>query len=150
MSVFKIWSVVGLAGIVFAITGCSGRGPGVPLAPVSGSVTLNGEPLPNAIVEFNPKEPLSLADKSKSGGGGSMAVTDADGAYVLRFDKRFEGAIVGEHLVRVRPLPSDSDEQLDRKTEKQRKAEIMQIMSTQLVYEVQPGQNSYDIDLKTR
>lgn len=68
-----------------------------PMADVSGVVTLNGEPLEGAAVQFQPQrvgsDPLV--------GPGSVGVTDASGAYTLRSYKGGDGAVVGPHRVSI-------------------------------------------------
>jgi len=87
-----------LIGLLAGLTGCSG---GPKFVPVSGTVTLDGKPLANALVAFNPAAP---AGKIEAAGPGSMAVTDDQGHYVLKVigtDSRTAGAVVGEHRVRI-------------------------------------------------
>lgn len=86
------------AGLALA-TGCGGGGPS--LARVSGRVTLDGKPYPNAVVSF---QPVGGKDNPNPGAG-SMGVTDADGRYVLLYDNRIEGAVVGTHRVRIGTQP---------------------------------------------
>jgi hypothetical protein len=77
---------------VTLLSGCDGR----TVAPVSGRVTLNGQPLPNVLVLF---EPMG----SDNPGLGSVGKTDADGRFVLRqIQPDRLGALVGEHRVRFR------------------------------------------------
>ncbi len=67
------------------------------MAPVSGKVTLDGQPLANVNVVFQP-----TADKAGIvPGPGSMGTTDAQGQYTLRLmaDSPRPGAVVGHHMV---------------------------------------------------
>jgi hypothetical protein len=75
--------------LVVLFSGCGVGGPAV--APVSGRVTLDGRPLVNADVTFQPDGELRA-----SGGR-----TDADGRYRLMFKRGQEGALAGEHTVRI-------------------------------------------------
>jgi hypothetical protein len=67
--------------------------------PVSGRITLDNEPLPNATVVFVPistgsdKEPLPS----------SVGVTGSDGRYslLLSINKKGKGALVGKHKVMI-------------------------------------------------
>lgn len=59
---------------------------------VTGRVTLDGEPLPHAQIEFQPNAPK---------GSASYAVSDEDGYYKLMFNANVEGAQVGEHTIRI-------------------------------------------------
>ena len=72
------------------VAGCEAEGP--ELADVEGVVTLDGEPVPNATVTFISRRP----DGSTSSGQ-----TDAEGHYTLMYTFKKEGAMLGEHDVRV-------------------------------------------------
>src|SRR5438552_889942 len=77
------------------LAGC-GSGP-YKLAPVSGRVTLNGKPLTNAAVTFQP-----TAEGKINPGPGSGAFTDSDGHYALKLDGTDNlGAVMGKHMVRI-------------------------------------------------
>jgi len=75
--------------VVLCISGCSGSGE--PIADVSGTVTLNGTPVPQTQVMFEPT----------AGGRSSVGMTDADGNYTLTYLHEGDGALIGEHLVRL-------------------------------------------------
>jgi hypothetical protein len=86
--------------------GC-GRGG---VVPVSGRVTLNGQPLANVHVSFQPV----AVGKDLNPGGGSYAITDADGRFTLRLvEGDTAGAMVGNHRVEITPRNSDDD--IDRR-----------------------------------
>ena len=74
--------------------GCS-QGP-YELAPVSGVVTLYGEPLVNATVSFIPR-----GNGREIVGPGSIGTTDEEGRYSLTTFKDESGAVVGPHTVRI-------------------------------------------------
>jgi hypothetical protein len=93
-----------------ALCGC-GQG-GKDLAPVSGTVTLDGEPLADGVIIFQP-----IADDSNPNpGAGSTARTDSEGKFSLETINRKPGAIVGTHKVKVysyspeTPVTSDTDD----------------------------------------
>ena len=67
-----------LAGLLAALAGCADAGP--KYAPVSGRVTLNGEPLAGVSVDFQPV----AAGKDADPGPGSTGKTDKDGRFTLR------------------------------------------------------------------
>lgn len=71
------------------------------VAPVTGTVTLDGEPLADALVRFQPVE----------GGRPSTATTDAQGNYTLRYTQKQEGAERGKHRVFVSTGQTAEDEQ---------------------------------------
>jgi len=75
---------------VLTILGCS-RSHQPPLGLVSGTVTLDGVPLANAIVRFTPAGP----------GRTSEGISDADGHYDLRYLRAIPGANIDQHTVRI-------------------------------------------------
>lgn len=70
--------------------GCS-RSDRPPLGTVTGTVTLDGAPLANALVLFTPAGP----------GRTSLGSTGADGTYTLTFLRDIQGANLGRHAVRI-------------------------------------------------
>jgi hypothetical protein len=76
-----------------AMSGCSG---GASYAPVSGVVTLDGQPYGKAVVNF---QPIGTPE-SPNPGRGSSAYTDANGRFVLVSDD-YKGAVVGKHRVMI-------------------------------------------------
>jgi hypothetical protein len=81
---------------------CIGCGESLPVAAVSGTVTLGGKPLAGATIWTQP-----IAVDSRNPGPGSFGHTDAQGHFELELVKpAVKGAIVGEHRVMISP-PSD-------------------------------------------
>ncbi len=76
--------------ILIGLSGCGNGGPH--LVAVSGKVTVDGKPVPNAIVTFNPVA---------AGGSNSLGKTDAQGVYRLEFSQDKQGALVGDHVVEI-------------------------------------------------
>src|SRR5262249_26422944 len=75
--------------------GCS-RGP--QFADVSGTITLNGRPVPDAEVVFLPDPEVGTLGPSSSG------YTDQKGHYELVTNQGQSGAVVGMHRVCIRDL----------------------------------------------
>jgi len=70
---------------------------GTKYAPVSGRVTLNGQPLANATVSFQP-----IAEGSVNAPGpGSTGRTNANGEFTLKAADGRPGAWVGKHRVQI-------------------------------------------------
>ena len=88
-----------------SVAGCSG---GPRLAEVTGTVRLNGVPLANIMVEFNP-DALS--------GVRSTATTDENGRYELVCDDQRPGALVGPHRVVLHDLAIYGGKFLGRRLE---------------------------------
>lgn len=82
-----IYSLVLLTGLV---SGC-GTSSTPELAPVRGTVTLDGQPLAGATVIFEPTD----------GGRSSHGQTDAEGKYRLNYIRDIQGAKVGSHYVSI-------------------------------------------------
>jgi hypothetical protein len=86
--------------------GCGGDGK---IAPVSGTVTLNGKPAPEVAVTF---QPLSSTG-SNVPGASAFGVTNADGRYSLKImGEEKQGATVGKNVVRFSayvPVDPNSD-----------------------------------------
>ncbi|WP_237564929.1 Ig-like domain-containing protein [Blastopirellula marina] len=70
--------------------GCLGRDASHPdLAEVTGVVTVNGKPVQNVAVVFNPE----------AGGHASRGTTDAEGKFQLKYSGSAAGATLGRHDV---------------------------------------------------
>lgn len=87
----------GLVAGLLVVAGC-----GVSLVPVSGKVTLNGEPAAKLQVLFEPKDP--------SRGAAGMGFTKADGSYEIHYPGSQIGAPTGDYIVRITPSESDDPE----------------------------------------
>ena len=82
-----VWCAV----FVATTSACSRKSPGTPdLAAVSGVVTLNGQPLANAIVLFT-------SDKGFS----SFGTTDSSGRFAVAYRSNLKGAAIGSNVVRI-------------------------------------------------
>jgi hypothetical protein len=79
-----------------SIVGC--EKPPFSVAPVSGVVTLNGQPAPHVAVMFQPVAPPGVENP----GPGSFGITDEQGRYALKLvGPETPGAVVGKHKVRI-------------------------------------------------
>jgi hypothetical protein len=66
-------------------------------APVSGVVTVDGQPYGKAVVSFQPM----ATQGNPNPGRGSSAYTDESGRFVLTSDEAIDGAVIGKHRVRI-------------------------------------------------
>ncbi|QDT66436.1 carboxypeptidase-like regulatory domain-containing protein [Calycomorphotria hydatis] len=129
--------------VVIALTamiGCGEEGPEV--AKVTGTVTLDGEPLPYADITFIPKQ----------GGRNSLATTDDAGNYSLTYTLSQKGALVGEHKVVITSvIEADAGEGDDAKAIKGRpeKLPAKYNSASELTANVQSEENSIDFALTT-
>jgi hypothetical protein len=88
-----------------SMVGCSS---GPRLAEVTGTVRLNGKPLPDVMVEFNPDAATGVR---------STGATDENGRFTLVCDDQRPGAIVGTHRVVLHDLAIYGGKFLGRKLE---------------------------------
>lgn len=91
-----------IAGCVLLVAGCTSRQ--FPTVPVSGRVTLDGQPLPGARVVFEP-----TARQTSLAGPGSTGRTDAEGRFSLSTADGQTGAVAGPHRVRITTLETAPD-----------------------------------------
>lgn len=124
------------AALALALTaGCGGRD--LPdLAPVTGTVKLDGEPLPNVLVSFYPQ----------SGGRPGTGVTDEQGKYELLYVDREKGTKLGPNRVEVTMMWPDGE---PTPGVKDKVPPAYQGANSTLSFEVQAGKNVYDIDMKS-
>jgi hypothetical protein len=103
---------------------------------VSGVVTLDGQPLPEATVMFQPAE-----------GRASVATTDSAGKYSMTYLDGVPGAKLGPHTVIIRTEIPGEDGQPPIAKEKLPKRYHDQ---TELTAEVKPGNNTFDFALESK
>ena len=127
-----VWSLVL---VICGFSACGG--PEHPdVGRVTGVVTLNGEPLPEATVMFQPEN-----------GRASIATTDSAGKYSLTYLDGVPGAILGVHKVIIRTEIPGEDGQLPISKEKLPKKYHE---NTELTAEVKPGSNTFDFPLTSQ
>ncbi|MBA2113117.1 carboxypeptidase regulatory-like domain-containing protein [Bremerella alba] len=78
--------------VAITLIGLVGCGSGSDVVPVSGTVTLDGDPLADALVSFYPQE---------EGKRFSTGTTDASGHYELVYTNDQNGAAIGKHIVKI-------------------------------------------------
>lgn len=82
-----------LAVVLCFVGGCGGSD--IETAPVSGVVTLDGAPIADILVNF---QPVAGATMDATASPGSYGLTDPDGRYTLEWADG-DGAVVREHVV---------------------------------------------------
>jgi len=124
--------------VVMFVLGCGGGRSD--LGRVTGEVTLDGQPLPNATVIFQPD----------TAGPASYGLTNAEGKYTMMYDQSTQGAVIGSHTVQITtfqegdkdaepPIPAAA-EALPAKFNR----------NSELRHEVQAGSNSIDFALESQ
>jgi hypothetical protein len=121
--------------LLVCLAGCGG--PEHPdVGRVSGVITFDGQPLPEATVMFQPTE-----------GRASVATTDSAGKYSLLYLDGVPGAKLGEHTVIIRTEIPGEDGQPPIAKEKLPKKYHDR---TELKADVKPGSNTFDFELKSK
>ncbi len=128
------WGFAALA--VFTLVGCSSSDQ-PDTGEVFGVVTLNGTPIEAALIEFRPK----------SGGRSSIAHTDANGAYELRYNANTPGAKVDVHTVSISysrdPMIDDNGKVTEKGVAEKFPKEYT---DGSMEREVKPGKNEFNFD----
>lgn len=105
-----------------------------PLAQVEGTILLDGRPLPNAIVEFQPE----------GKGRPSVGETGPDGKYKLRYSKNQAGARIGSHKVMITTFSPSGDGKF------RERVPAIYNSATTLIRQVEGSSNWLDFDLQTQ
>ena len=142
--------LLGLSAIVTLLVGGCQQAPQSKVAPVSGTVYLDGQPVENVKVLFVP------IDRGISGNEGpiAFAVTDANGKYTLAHREGGNGAAVGRNQVwlTTRRVEKKKDEEGVAQTVETKEELIppRYNKSTELVFDVSAeGTDKADFDLRS-
>ncbi|MBW3598603.1 MAG: carboxypeptidase-like regulatory domain-containing protein [Planctomycetes bacterium] len=123
---------------VVVLGGCGGSG--LDTAPVTGTVTLDGEPLSGATVTFVPERTGMEAPSSQG-------MTDAQGRYALSVVATGdEGAVIGQHQVTINVFPEQEDptDDADLALTEEQIVPARYNEDSELTYEVKDGSNVAD------
>ncbi|MCC9609274.1 carboxypeptidase-like regulatory domain-containing protein [Blastopirellula sp. JC732] len=121
---------------IVAVVGCYSNKPDLDFGEVQGKVTLNGKPLQNAKVRFQPEV-----------GRPSYGATDADGEYTLYFMGEPWGALVGANSVAITTENMIEDQNTGETKFIREFLPKKYHAETTLTAQVQPGANRFDFDL---
>jgi hypothetical protein len=112
-------------------------------APVAGTITMDGKPLANVVVNFQP------SGSDLNPGPGSTGRTNANGEYSLRLIGGGAGAVLGWHRVEVNPVVESSPDD-DRAPAAKVKIPTKYNRKTELQFEVKRGDNKADFQLSSK
>jgi hypothetical protein len=122
-----------------ALSGCSGQGDRPPLGRVSGTVTLDGQPLADLEVTFSPEK-----------GRPSAGRTDGSGRYELIYVLTTKGAKVGKHRVFIGGPPADADDGAAQKTGDRPTIPARYSRQSELTADVKGGSNTFNFALESK
>lgn len=117
---------------ILPLAGCGGQG--FTSADVTGTVKLDGKPVPGLMVQFEPKD----GEGTRLPPG--MGLTNAEGKFVILRPGGKSGAVVGSNTVRV--LSGEGSELA--------KIGGRQVEGAVSEFEVKPGPNVIDIELRLK
>ncbi len=132
------WRILCLTAVFATLCGCSSSDR-PEIGTVTGTLTLDGQPLPQAIVYFTPE----------GGGRPSTAITDDAGRYELVYMGDVKGAKVGTHTVRCSTAREVEDAQGKATQAKELVPEKYRDES-QLKIDVVPGPQVHDLTLTSQ
>lgn len=125
--------------LVAFLSGCGGA-DGPQVAPVRGVVTLDNQPLAEALVEFVPEE-----------GRPANGVTNAKGEYELIYSQSEKGAAVGKHTVKITiGREAAMNEGVQTQAAVTEKVPAKYNTASQLTEHVEPGKNEIDFALQSK
>lgn len=129
----QVWLPVCSGVLILAVLpGCR---PGPPVGEVTGRVTIDGRPAPGLLVHFEPQEGLA------KGLPATYGATDDQGSYQAKRMNGQTGAGVGLNHVRITAI--------EREGNQQAKIHARYAQDYTLWFEVAPGQNTFDIELRS-
>ncbi|EAQ77875.1 hypothetical protein [Blastopirellula marina] len=128
---------------LFLQSGCTARSDRPELGEVTGTVTLDGKPLVDALLTFVPEK-----------GRSSFGATDEAGFYQLKFTGDADGAVLGQHKVVIESIAASGNHS-DPSIERNNAAQAEKIPSryntkSELKREVVAGRNAFDFELTSR
>jgi hypothetical protein len=135
-----------LAAMAFCAAGCGGASDRPELGQVTGTVTLDGEPLKGIAVVFFPDS-----------GRPARGKTDAEGKYELTYIRDTKGTKLGHNRVEIAPdeegaeEEEEGDEAAPKPKAKGAKPKIPAKYNTksELEADVKPGDNVFDFKLES-
>jgi len=124
--------------VLLATIGCSGASS--EHGHVTGTLTINGSPVQDAVVTFAPVE----------GGRSAVAVTQADGTYELNYTPGVKGAKLGKNSVRITTYVEPEKDDNNRVVDPGKPERLPPKYSggNELTVEVKPGENTFDFPVE--
>lgn len=133
--------LIGCGLVLVVLCGCGEKGP--ELGEVSGTITLEGEPVEGAVVTFLPlfEGGVEVECRPK---------TDADGNYSMRYSVDRPGVLLGEHRVMISTEDSAKDPVTGAISHVPERIPKHYTRDSILTYSVEPGKNDASFDLKKK
>ncbi len=135
-----MWQQIrGMVSLSVVVLGSCGTPTPTNVGKVSGKVTLEGQPLPDALVTFAPV---------KAGGSTALGKTDANGSYRLNYGQGVDGAEIGENRVTISTFDEGAPDVDPPRPKVLEKVPLKYNLRSELVRDVKQDANSFDFELK--
>ena len=134
-------AVLLISSLLAMVAGCSEAGPKI--GTVSGTITLEGEPVQDAFVYFMPLFPEGKETMSAE-------KTDSSGFYEMRYDLERMGVLVGNHQVQVTTKDWEKQPDGSNKVIPERVPGWYFGPDSVLEFDVQEGENVADFELSKK
>lgn len=134
------FAVFGFAVVAAMLAGCGSGSRLEGVAPVSGRISLGGQPLAGAIVTFLPVQ---------QGASTSLGHTDDEGRFTLLYGGSIEGAQVGQHRVTITTFSRGNPDADPPRPATPEKVPAQYNRNTTLTADVVAGKNTIDFDLES-
>ena len=128
----------GLAVLTTSMVGCGSNSEYPPLGSVTGVVTLDGQPLADADVTFQPD----------GEGRAAIGTTDSQGRYELVYLNDVKGATLGSNLVLITTFRDGSDDGSTPEVPEKLPARYHSASTVKV--DVAKGGNTFDFDLESK
>lgn len=136
-----------LGGLLLGGLGGCNAGGGPDLGLVSGTVTLDGQPVSSGIISFVPDETRG------SRGPVASAIISTEGRYTLHAPGRRPGAVIGFHKVAVACPETISSGESEGEESEDSQCSIPAVYASEetspITVEVTAGNNTIDVELKS-
>jgi len=121
--------------------GCGGGAGQLAVAPTSGKVTLNGEPVIGGSITLSP-----VGGAKGNAGKPASATIGSDGTFQLGTYRAGDGAVIGKHRVSFSPPPGETKTNPDGHTAQLPGKYDGTVLKTTEI-EIKPGSNELTIEL---
>jgi len=128
--------VVLLSASLISMVGCAEKNEN--LGKVSGTITLDGEPLKHAVITFQPQ-----------GGRPAFGKTGEDGTYTMMYSASEAGATIGVNKVSISNGGERRNEETDEVWYQKEEVPPKYNARTELEFDVQPGTQTHDFLLES-
>lgn len=134
-------SLLALFALVAGLTGCGQTGSEYNVAPVTGKIIFNGQPVKGGSITLRPI--AAVEGKSGITGKPASGAVGEDGTFVLSTYGENDGAVVGKHQITFMPLTVGAESY----TDKPAASPYLGLVPKEKEVEIKAGPNDITIEL---